>query len=419
MHWQTRLWRIASYGLPLLAPFVLKRRLRDDKEDAERWREKLGEPSQLRPLGRLIWLHAVSLGEVMALRGLIATMHRADPTASFLLTSSTKASAEVIERQMPPRTFHQYLPLDAPRYLDKFLKHWRPDLSIWSEQDLWPNAILATDRANVPLAMVNARMHAPSFRKRQKLAGLYGDLLSRFQLIAAQDVETAHHLAALGAKGVEVTGALKAASPALSAPQEDLDQLTEALEGRKPWLVASAHPEDDEIVLQAAKRLYESDPSRLLIFAPRQPKRAPMVRVRANALGLSVAMRSKGDDPRKAAVFLTDSFGEMGLWYRLAPVTLIGGSFGPVEGHNPWEPAALGSAILHGPRIANFPADFAQLHAAGAAVSITPETLVSAIEDEATQVHCAEAALALTKAARQGLPPLARRLLAMIRPQRG
>ena len=415
MSWQLHLWQIASRAVPLLAGPLLKKRMADGKEDPLRFREKLGEPSEARPEGKLVWLHAVSLGEVMALRGLIAAMHQAEPETSYLLTSSTKASAEVIALQMPPRTIHQFLPLDAPQYIARFLAHWRPNLSIWSEQDLWPNAVIAADKAGIPLALVNGRMHAPSFNKRQKLSGMYRNLLNRFALIAAQDVATAYHLQALGAQGVEVTGALKAASPPLDAPADELAKLAAEIEGRKPWLLASAHPEDDEIALKAALTLYQNDPKRLMIFAPRQPKRAPMIRQRLRALGLSCAQRSKGESPRDVAVFLADSFGEMGIWYRLAPVTLIGGSFGPVEGHNPWEPAALGSAILHGPRVGNFPADFAQLHAGGAAIEVMPDTIVAAIEDEATQVHCAEAAYQLTEAARLGLPPLAQRLLELAR----
>lgn len=396
---------LASRALPLVAPTVLRRRLARGKELPERWQEKLGQPTQPRPDGPLLWLHAVGLGETLALRGLIVTL-AARSDAHFLVTSTTRASAQVLGQNLPPRTRHQFLPLDAPGYIARFLDHWRPALSVWAEQDLWPGAVAATDARGIPLALVNARMNAAAYARRARHKGLFADLLSRFRLITAQDDVTARHLQALGAPRVSVTGSLKAAAPPLFADPTSLAAARAALAGRRPVLLASSHAED-EFALFAALR---DHPRPLLLIAPRDPHRGPEIAARATAHGLTVTQRSLGQGP-EGDLWIVDTFGEMGLWYRLCPTTLIGGTFGPTEGHNPWEPAALGSAILHGPRTANFAADFAALHQAGAALPVQPEDLPAALL--ADHQPMADRAKALSDAAQAALDPLAQDLLGL------
>ena len=394
-----------SRGIPLLAPSFLRRRLRRGKELPARWREKLGEPSLPRPDSPLIWLHAVGLGETLALRGLIAALADQCQAAQFLVTSTTRGSAEVMVANLPPRTRHQFLPLDAPAYLTRFLDHWRPSLSVWAEQDLWPGAVTATAARGIPLALVNARMNAEAFERRSRWTGLYADLFARFRLIAAQDDISAQHLRALGAQAVAVTGSLKAAAPPLSADARHLADAREMLTGRHPVLLASSHAED-EFVTFSALRAAHARP--LLLIAPRDPQRGAEIAARAAEHGLSATCRSAGQGPT-GDVWIVDTLGEMGLWYRLCTTCLIGGTFGPTEGHNPWEPAALGAAILHGPRIANFLPDFTQLHQAGAAMQVQPEDLIPALAADHTVM--AARAQAFSEAARGALAPLATDLL--------
>ncbi len=397
----------ASRAIPLAAPRVLAARLAKGKELPDRWREKLGEPSLPRPQGPLVWLHAVGLGEVLALRGLVIALARQAPSAEFLITSTTRGSAEVLGANLPPRTRHQFLPLDAPGYLARFLDHWRPALSIWAEQDLWPGAVAATDARGIALALVNARMNAEAYARRRRWRGLYRDLLSRFRLVTAQDEATARHLGSLGAPGVRVTGSLKAAAPVLSADPAALASARAALVGLRPVLLASSHPEDEFVVLSAFRALQPRPP---LIIAPRDPARGAEVAARAAEHGLTATRRSAGEGPT-ADVWVADTFGEMGIWYRICPVTILGGTFGPTEGHNPWEPAALGSAILHGPRTANFAADFTALHQAGAALCVSADSLGAAVsQDHSAMVARASA---LSEAAQDALDPLAEELLAL------
>ena len=402
-----RVYLAASRAIPLFAGPHLRRRLARGKELPDRWREKLGEATASRPDGPLIWLHAVGLGETLALRGLIAALAAEAPGVEFLVTSGTRGSAEVLAANLPPRTRHQFLPLDAPGYLARFLDHWRPALSVWAEQELWPGAVVATARRGIPLAMVNARMNAVAFARRQRGAGLFADLLARFALIAAQDDLTAHHLQRLGAGAVRVTGSLKAGAPPLSADLAALDALRGTLGDRPLVLLASSHPEDEAVALEALPSL---QPRALLLIAPRYPVRGAEIAAQVAAQGLRATRRSAGQGP-DGDVWIVDTLGEMGLWYRLCPVTLMGGSFGGIEGHNPWEPAALGSAILHGPRVANFAADYARLQQAGGALAVTAATLGPALV--ADQSAMAQRAKALSDAAREELAPLARDLLTL------
>ncbi len=405
-----RIYLALSRAIPLAAPGLLKRRLARGKELPDRWREKLGEPSLARPEGPLIWLHAVGLGETLALRGLITAM-AAQSDAQFLVTSTTRGSAEVFAANLPPRTRHQFMPLDAPRYLTRFLDHWRPSLSVWAEQDLWPGAVAATSARQIPLALVNARMNADAFARRRRHKTLFADLLALFSIITAQDPATAHHLQSLGASGVRVTGSLKAAAPALSADPKALATVRGALAGRRPVFLASSHVEDESIAFAA---LRAADPKPLLLIAPRDPHRGAEIAARAAEHGLTTTRRSAGEGPT-ADIWIVDTFGEMGLWYRLCPTTLIGGTFGTTEGHNPWEPAALGSAVLHGPRIANFAADFAALHHAGAAQGVQPETLAAALVGDHSGM--ATRAKALSDVAQGSLAPLAAELLGLAGPK--
>ncbi|MFN7595379.1 MAG: 3-deoxy-D-manno-octulosonic acid transferase, partial [Cereibacter sp.] len=220
-----------AWSAPLAARH-LQARLARGKENPDRWREKLGEASHPRPDGPLLWMHAVGLGEVLALRGLIEEMLGARPDLQFLVTSSARASGEVFDRNRPPRTVHQYLPLDAGRFVTRFLDHWRPDLSVWAEQDLWPRFVVESHARGIPLAMINARMNDRALASRRRAGRLYGDLYARFALLAAQDAATARNMRLLApAAAVEVTGSLKAACAPL-ADGPDRRRLAVALAGR-------------------------------------------------------------------------------------------------------------------------------------------------------------------------------------------
>lgn len=409
-----RAYLAASPLIALMGPLVLRRRLARGKEDPDRMGEKRGHASGQRPDGRLIWLHAVGLGEVLALRGLIAAMARHDPALHFLITSSARSSAQVIGANLPPRTQHQYLPLDAPSYLRRFLDHWQPDLSVWAEQELWPGAVVAAHARGIPLALVNARMTDAGFARRTKARGLYADLLARFALIAAQDTRSADHLRALGAPHLRVTGSLKFAAPPLAAAPDALSQAQVALHGRRVWVAASTHPGDEAEAVAAQSALWQADPRWLLILAPRDAARAGAVASHLTEARLPFARRSLGRVPSlQDAVWLADTYGELGLWYRVAEAALIGGGFDAIGGHNPWEAAHFGAAILHGPDVSNFENDYRSLHEELAAVSVPFDRLAQVLQDPDLPDIALRASQIVQRVA-TGLDPLAADLLALV-----
>ena len=403
-----RVYLAGSRLIPLVAPALLRRRLARGKEDGDRWREKLGHPTAPRPDGTLVWLHAVGLGEVMALRGLIAAMATARPDWSFLVTSTARSSAGVLAHNLPPRTRHQFLPLDAPRYLARFLDHWRPDLSVWAEQDIWPGAVVASARRGIPLALVNARMDAGGLARRRRVRGLYADLLGRFALIEAQDAATATHLSRLGGADVAIGTLLKAGNAPLAADPADLARLRSALGDRAVWLLASSHPADEATALAA-----QAGCPRRLIVVPRDADRGVEIAGAARAAGLTAGLASRGDVPGAAEVFVDDAYGRLGLWYRIADIALIGGSFGGVGGHNPWEAAVLGCAVLHGPDVGNFAADYVRLDAAGACRPVTGDTLAAALADGPGAMG--QAGRAAAREGQGAVAALADRLIALAR----
>lgn len=410
-----RAYLLAVRGVGPFLPGYLRRRLPRGREDPKRWREKLGEASASRPDGPLVWLHAVGLGEVMALRGLIAAMGKARPDFSFLVTSSARSSALAFAGNTPPRTTHQFLPLDAPGPVARFLDHWRPDMSVWAEQDLWPGMVVETHKRSIPLALVNARMNARAFAARSRYRSLYGDLYTRFAHVSAQDRDTARNLSALGATSVTVTGSLKAGAGPLADQPEQRERLTNTLAGRKPWLAASTHAADDQVAIAAQAALFAQDPACLLIIAPRDPVRRDDIVAACRHAGLATVVRSQGALPgQNDAVYLADTFGEMGLWYRLCPVAVIGGSLGDIGGHNPWEAAHLGCAVLHGPNVANFAADYAALHDVLAATEVSDAAALTAALQNPSLADQATRAKALAAQGMAGMDTLCHALLALL-----
>ena len=397
---------------------VLAGRIRKAKENAARAGERLGIATQVRPTGRVVWMHAVGLGEVLALRPLIVGMQQVAPDLNFVITSTARSSADVLGQNLPANTVHQFLPLDGPTYMAKFLDHWQPCLSIWSEQDIWPGAIHDCAARDIPLAYVNGRMDNKSTAKRARLAGLYKKVFGLFDLITVQDEQTAENLSSLGGRDVRVTGSLKPAAEPLSVDVGMLATLQVALEGRKIWVAASTHCEDEAVLIDAQRELVKRDPSWLLILAPRAPARGDEIEGALVQAGLTCTRRSKGGQPDPShSVWIVDSFGELGLWYRLAAAAFVGGSYGSLGGHNPWEAICLNLLVCHGPNVANFAKDYEVLDYSGASQPLPDDaSSVPALVDFVVQSQTTQANVgALVEDAKAALKPLVKDLIVMIR----
>ncbi len=405
---------------PLIRLFArrhLERRIVRGKENAARYREKMGLTETDRPDGPLIWMHAVGVGEVLALPALIREMQQLDPALNFLLTSSARTSAQAIEHNLPPNTIHQFLPLDSPHYVKRFLDHWQPQLSVWAERDIWPAFLTETKRRNIPMALINGRMDAQSAKSKQKAANFFAALYAKFRFIEVQDNESAAGFASLGVPTdrIRVTGTLKAGADALADLPEKRTRMEVALAGRPVWLAASTHPEDEIIALKAHKQLLKTAPGTCLIIAPRIPDRAKRILKHAQDQGFQAAIiQDDTTDLSGIQIAITDRIGEMGLWYRLADRCVIGGSFNDVNGHNPYEPARLNCAITHGPNTRNFADDYAAFHDADAAWLVQDaDELANAMASPAlTKMRTAAASVAAQ--GKQAVAKTAQRLVALL-----
>lgn len=381
------------------ARLLLARRAARGKEDPARLAERLGHASRPRPDGPLVWIHAASVGESLSALPLIEALGAARGDLRFLVTTGTRASAELMAVRLGPRALHQYAPLDARPAARRFVAHWRPDLCVWLESELWPALIVEAAASGAPLALAGGRMSARSAARWRRLApGMARALLGRFAVVAAQDEDVAARLAALGAREVQATGSLKAGAQ----PPPDLPEARAALAalGRPLWLAASTHPGEEAMVGAAHRVAAARVPGLLTLMAPRHPARAQEIVDELRAQGLTVTRRALGEAPT-GDVHLLDTLGEMGAWLRVAPVAFVGGSLAPVGGHNPHEPAALDVAILHGPHVGNFRAEYEALRVAGGAVRVDDAEALG--REAAALLRDPDRRLALTRAARAAL----------------
>ncbi len=375
--------RVYRAGLALLEPAVLGLlawRRRQGREDPARLPERRGIASRTRPEGSLVWMHGASVGEILALLPLAERL--IERGLHVLMTSGTVTAAEVMARRLPPGALHQYVPVDVPRYLRRFLAHWRPDLALLAESELWPNTLLALEAVGIPAVLVNARLSERSARGWARAPGFAAALLARLALCLAQSEADGARLTASGAPRVRVTGNLKLDAPAPPADPGEVAALAGLISGRPVVLAASTHPGEEGAVLAAHAALVARHPGLLTMIVPRHPDRGPGIAAMAAAQGLAVVRRAEGGLPRPdIAVYLGDTLGELGLFYRLSPLAFVGGSLMSRGGQSPIEPARLGCAILHGPQVHNFVEAYAVLDRAGGAREISDgEGLASAFD---------------------------------------
>lgn len=355
------LYRAAMRALAPLAPIWLRLRARADKEIPERLGERYGRASAPRPAGRLIWLQAASVGESGVARTLIAAL-AARTDAHFLLTTGTTSAARLIAERPPPRTLHQFTPQDHPDYVARFIDHWRPDLGVFIESDLWPNLALAAHGRATPLALVNARFNAGSLARWRLVPGAFRRIMGAFSCVLASDAATADGLAPFIGARPPLIGNLKADAAAAQWDEALAAELRAAIGDRKAWIAASTHPGEDEIALAAHAALRAKHPDALLLIAPRHVERGGAI---AHMAG-GAPRRSLGATIGAEPVHVVDTMGELIAFYAAVPVALVCGSLLPkMTGHNPIEPARAGAAALSGPHVASFGDVYAALKAAG------------------------------------------------------
>ncbi len=369
-----RAYRVAT-GLasPLAGP-LLRARARRGKEDPERLAERLGHASAPRPQGPVAWMHGASVGESISLLPLIEWIAAERPDISLVVTSGTRAAAEVLARRLPAGALHQYAPIDTPHAVGRFLAHWRPGLGVFAESELWPNLILAARAAGARLALVSARMTERSARAWASRPSAARAMLASFDLVLPQDAVTEARLSALGAR-IDGRLNLKRVGAPLACDQADLAALQAMIGGREVIVAVSTHAPEEAMIAAAAGRIASAP---LAVIAPRHPGRAD--EIAAQLADRRVARRSRGEPiTPETGVYLADTLGELGLFFRLAPFAVIGGGFtAGVGGHNPMEAASLGAGVISGPHVANHAEIYAEMAAAGAALLVADEAELTA-----------------------------------------
>jgi 3-deoxy-D-manno-octulosonic-acid transferase len=370
--------RLSAAAVPL-TPVMIKRRLKQGKEDPARANERRGMTNDVRPHGPLVWIHGASVGEVLAAAGLIERLRAVN--LRILLTSGTVTSADIVAKRFPPDVIHQYVPYDSPRYVARFLDHWQPSLALFIESDLWPNLILESAVRRLPMVLINGRMSHRSFPRWRRMSGTIEALLGRFDVCLAQSDIDAERFAALGSRNVVTTGNLKLDVQAPPADNARLERLMAVTRGRPVIVAASTHAGEEEILLETHRELAGYFSGLLTVIVPRHPNRGEAIAAMIAASGLHVAQRSHEDLPTATTdIYVADTMGELGLFYRLAPIVFMGGSLVEHGGQNPIEAIKLGAAIVHGPHVFNFTDVYDALDAAGGAKQAdSRETLVKQI----------------------------------------
>lgn len=382
---------------------VLRRRLARGKEDSARLNERMGQASSARPDGLVVWLHAASVGESLSLLALIDDLRARRPDVALLLTTGTVTSAKLMASRLPAGVIHHYVPVDHPAWVRRFLDHWRPDAVIWSESEFWPNILSEISRRAIPAVLVNARMSVASYRRWKMVRGFAREVLAAFSICLAQTPREARQLADLGARAVDVVGNLKYAAPLLPDQPAARAALAQAMGGRPLLLWASTHPGEEDIAAATHVALAPDVHGLLTVIVPRHPARGDDISAALAARGLKAAQRSRGALPDPACdIYVADTLGELGVFYRLCPTVVMGGTFADVGGHNPIEPAQLGAVVVCGPQLYNFSVireDFVQ---AGAMLEVPdPWSLVpvlrARLQNPAAYDAIGEAARALTE----------------------
>jgi 3-deoxy-D-manno-octulosonic-acid transferase len=348
---------------------LLRVRQARGKEVRGRLAERRGIDPTPRPPGRLIWLHAASVGETMSILPVLPAL--AEAASTILLTTGTVTSAKLLAQRLEPaltgRVLHRFAPLDVPRWAARFLDHWRPDAAGFVESELWPNLLAACRSRRIPTMLINARLSERSLARWRRVPGQARHVLGGFAQIQPRSATDAERLRALGCCIVGEPGDLKLAGPPLPADEEELRRLREMLAGRPVWLAASTHPGEEKLILAAHRMLAPDHSGLLTIIAPRHPERGTTIPAAGH--------RSRGDGPPAEGVWVVDTLGELGLWYRLAGITFIGRSLlPPGGGQNPLEPARLGCAIAVGPHTGNFTDHVAMLCAVGGLTVVQDST---------------------------------------------
>lgn len=379
--------KIYNFLVAVLYPLVIqgyvKKRKICGKEDVQRFNERIGKPKKERPQGKLFWLHGASVGESVSMLPLIHKILETYPDSHVMVTTGTVTSADVMQKRLPERAFHQFIPIDNPVFTNRFVRYWHPDVVLWFESEFWPAVLSSISKRNIPLILINGRISNKTFKRWQQFDFICKELLECFTLCLGQSEEDAYRLRVLGAKDAVCLGNLKYAGLPLPIDEKAKQSLLKQIGHRKLWLISSTHDDEEVRLAKVHKKLKSKYPDLLLIIAPRHPNRGGEIAAELKKMDLSSALRSKDEKITSSVdVYIADTIGEMGLWYDIAKIVFIGGSLIPHGGQNFIEPSRVRDAVIVGPHMHNFSDAMTRARKADAVMQIDNLDELEQIVDE-------------------------------------
>ena len=354
-------YKLFTYLFLPIAPIYLLFRKIKKKEDPKRYKEKLSKINTPREEGFLVWLHVASVGEAMSILPLIENFIQEEKIKKILLTSITFSSGKILEKRYEKnsKVIHQFLPLDVPTLINKFLEHWKPNLSIFIDSEIWPNLILQTSEKKIPLLLINARITEKSFNRWRLAKNFAKKIFEKFDLCIASNKESENFLKTLGARKIKNYGNLKFSETKKNTDYKLNSSFLEKIKNRKIWCAASTHPTEEILCAKAhldIKKIYNNV---LTIIVPRHIDRSEKIGAELSSLNLKVAFYSKLNQMNENTdILIVDSYGESLKFYNISKYVFVGKSLVKTltlnSGQNPIEPARFGCKIFHGPNVSNF-----------------------------------------------------------------
>jgi len=383
-------YKLFTYLFYPFAPIYLYFRKLRKKEDSVRFKEKLSKINIPRDSGFLIWFHVASVGEAMSILPLIEGCIEEKKIDKILLTSITLSSGKIIEKRYKEnsKVFHQFLPLDVPIFTNKFLEHWKPNLSIFIDSEIWPNLILQISEKKIPLLLINARITEKSFKRWKLIINFAKKIFEKFDLCISSNKESENFLKILGAKKIKNYGNLKFSQTKKNISNKLDSSFINKIKNRKVWCAASTHPAEEILCAKAhlkIKKIYENV---LTIIIPRHIDRSEKINMELSGLNLKVAFYSKLDEMKQDTdILIIDSYGESLKFYNISKYVFVGKSLAENliinSGQNPIEPAKLGCKVFHGPNVTNFTEIYGYLKTLGVTneVKNSEELSLSLVEE--------------------------------------
>lgn len=327
----------------------------------DRFQERLGVASQPRGTGQMIWFHARDAIAALPLFSLIEQLNEQELGLEFLVTTRRHEKVGELLDQLPENTVHQFKPIDLDQPIQAFLKYWSPDILIVAGGELWPNMLTKLDALNVPLIAINTRMTEKSYRRWRWVPGLAKTVINAFDLILAQDQQVAQKLKRLGVQSgkIRVTGVMSDTKKLLHYDETLYSGLSSAIGNRSVWLSAPTHRDEEDVVVNAHKLAMRRNRGLMLILLTREEKRGERIAARHENKNLTFAVQDIGEVPDETTdVYVSDQLENLATYLRLATVTFCGGTLSNGETIDPFHPASMGSAIIHGPTCGEYEGDF-------------------------------------------------------------